>query len=76
MCEIHIPIAPQRRALRRPRISRKRIAGTVKTTLTIPITPVARREVVVALRPRESKIVGALWLLAKRGKGRGRETSR
>jgi hypothetical protein len=43
----------------RPKLSTQRTAGMVKTRLTIPTTPVAKREMVPPVRPTCSKMVGA-----------------
>jgi hypothetical protein len=43
----------------RPHLSTKNMGGLVNMKSTMPRTPVARREVVEALRPRLAKMVGA-----------------
>ena len=57
----HMPIAmaPSARTGFRPNLSMYKMAGMVAKNMTIPTTPVARREVVFDERPREPKIWGA-----------------
>lgn len=55
----NIPADPQIRRGLRPTLSITRIAGIVVTTLIIPTTPVAKSEMVLLVKPRFLKTIGA-----------------
>lgn len=59
MWQIPIPAAPTIRNVLRPKLSRNRTAGRVKTIWKHPVTPVARRSTVTELKPKVAKIWGA-----------------
>jgi len=59
MWHVAIPMAPIVRIGFRPTRSIYRTEGIVARNMTIPTTPVARREMVFEESPREAKIVGA-----------------
>jgi hypothetical protein len=54
-----IPIDPAIIRGLRPTLSMNKIAGMVVATLITPMTPVARREIVLLVRPRDWKMLGA-----------------
>ena len=59
MWQVPMPMAPMVRTGLRPALSIQRTAGMVATNMTMPTTPVARRELVLRSRPRSSKMNGA-----------------
>jgi len=59
MWHVAIPIAPIVRMGLRPSLSIYKTDGMVAINMTMPTTPVARRDVVLEERPSEAKMVGA-----------------
>lgn len=59
MWQVAMPIAPIVRTGLRPSLSMYNTDGIVAINITIPTTPVARRDVVLEERPREENMVGA-----------------
>lgn len=59
MWQVAMPMAPTTSTGLRPTRSIQRTAGIVARNMTMPTTPVASREVVLELRPREAKMLGA-----------------
>ena len=57
--QMHIPREPAIISGFRPTLSMKQIAGIVVATLMMPITPEARREIVLLVRPRDWKMIEA-----------------
>jgi len=59
MWQVAMPTAPMVKTGLRPTRSIQRTEGIVAMNMTMPTTPVARREVVVLLRPSCLKMKGA-----------------
>lgn len=57
--QTHMPTDPAIISGLRPTRSMYNMAGMVVATLMMPMTPVARREEVLLVRPRDWKIIGA-----------------